>query len=113
MCSAQVSEPDRAAGLIPAWRVLALTVLPEHRLSVRFADGTEGVVDLSRVVWCADAGVFAALREPSRFAEACIQHGAIQWPGDIDLAPDAAYREIRAHGRWIVEKSLSRLEHPC
>lgn len=24
----------------------------------------------------------------------------LNWPGDIDLAPDAMYAEIKAHGRW-------------
>ena len=48
------------------------------------------------------AGVFAALREPSRFAAVCIQHGAVSWPGDMDLAPDAMQAAIRENGRFVM-----------
>jgi hypothetical protein len=27
----------------------------------------------------------------------------VEWPGDIDLAPDAMYDEIKALGVWILE----------
>jgi hypothetical protein len=29
--------------------------------------------------------------------------GAVQWANGADLAPDAMYDAIKAHGRWIVE----------
>jgi hypothetical protein len=29
--------------------------------------------------------------------------GAVMWPGEIDLAPDAMYDEIRKEGRWAPE----------
>jgi hypothetical protein len=25
------------------------------------------------------------------------------WPGEIDLAPDAMYDEIKKQGRWVLE----------
>jgi hypothetical protein len=28
--------------------------------------------------------------------------GAVTWPGDLDLAPDAMYRAINEQGNWIV-----------
>ena len=60
-----------------------------YRLSVRFGDGTAGVVEMAGLIASADAGVFAALRDPARFAEAFVEMGAVVWPGDLDLAPDA------------------------
>jgi hypothetical protein len=48
------------------------------------------------------AGVFSALADPDRFAAACVEFGAVTWPGEIDLAPDAMYEEIKAHGRWVL-----------
>ena len=46
------------------------------------------------------AGVFAGLRDPDAFARAYVDCGAVSWPGNIDLAPDAMYEAIRARGRW-------------
>jgi hypothetical protein len=30
------------------------------------------------------------------------EDGAVTWPGDIDLAPDAMYREIKRSGEWVL-----------
>ena len=99
-------KEDRTAGVVPAapWRVISARVLQGYRLAVRFVDGTEGEVDASRLVLGDDPGVFAALRDPAVFAQAHVVLGAVTWPGDIDLAPDAMYDEIRANGRWDVEQ---------
>ena len=29
-----------------------------------------------------------------------VEHGAVTWPGELDLAPDAMYREIKKNGFW-------------
>lgn len=95
---------DRTAGVksgVP-WRVVAVRALADYCLSVRFSDGTEGEVDVSRLVLGPTAGVFEALRDPAIFARVRASHGAVTWPGDLDLAPDAMYDEIRANGRWIL-----------
>jgi hypothetical protein len=103
------AEEDRPAGLMPPvqpaapWRVAHVEVLPGLRLHVRFNDGTEGNVELSRFLNSASAGVFTALRDATLFAQARIESGAVTWPGDLDLAPDAMHRAIKARGTWIVE----------
>jgi hypothetical protein len=38
--------------------------------------------------------VLAPLGEPQFFNRVFIDHGAVAWPGDIDLAPDAMYHQI-------------------
>lgn len=76
------------------WRVTAVKALPGWRLQVRFVDGTEGTVDLTALIHSPTAGVFAALVDPSLFNQVAVQHGAVTWPGEIDLAPDALYAEI-------------------
>jgi len=43
------------------------------------------------------------LRDPALFSAVYVDHGAVTWPGEIDLAPDAMHDEIRAKGIWIVE----------
>ncbi len=73
------------------WDVVEVKAESGHRLFVRFADGTSGRVqlDLSEL-----SGVLAPLRDPSFFERAFVDQGAVAWPGDIDLAPDAMYEQV-------------------
>jgi Protein of unknown function (DUF2442) len=73
-------------------------VLP-MALQVRFADGTAGRV---RFEPSHLTGVFEALKDPIIFAQARIEAGAVTWPGDLDLAPDAMYAAIKCHGEWVL-----------
>ncbi len=82
--------------------VARVEALAGFRLHVRFHDGVEGIVDLSGLVHAPDAGVFAALANPARFAKVGIEWGAVWWPGDIDLAPDAMYEAFRESGEWVL-----------
>ena len=82
--------------------VASVEALPGYRLQVRFNDGVEGVVDLSQRVRSSAAGVFAVLADPDRFAQVGIEFGAVWWPGDLDLAPDAMHAELKIHGRWTL-----------
>ncbi len=86
----------------PAWRVVAVKVLPDFRLEVRFVDGLVGEVDMKREVHSPDAGVFATLADPGVFEAVRVTSGVVTWPGEIDLAPDAMYAEIRARGSWVL-----------
>lgn len=83
------------------WRVVDVRVLPAHRLFVRFADGTEGEVDVAPFVFARNAGVFERLRDPAEFAQAFVNDGVVTWPGELDLAPDAMYEDIKATGRRV------------
>jgi len=84
------------------WRVTNVEALPQFRLSVAFADGSTGMVDMARLLQSPKAGVFAALLDPTLFARVTIEHGAVTWPGELDLAPDAMHDAIREHGVWIL-----------
>jgi hypothetical protein len=66
-------------------------------LSVQFADGTTGTVQFEPSHL---TGVFAALKDPQTFRQAHIEAGAVTWPGELDLAPDAMYDAIKSHGVW-------------
>ena len=98
------AKQDRSAGVNASapWRVIDARALSHYTLSVRFADGTEGVVDLAGLVLGPNAGIFAALRDRAVFAQLSVEDGVVSWPGELDLAPDAMYDAIRAHGRWTV-----------
>ena len=39
-------------------------------------------------------GVLSPLTDPGFFEQVFIDHGAVAWPGDIDLAPDAMYADV-------------------
>jgi hypothetical protein len=104
------SEPDAgknsstalAEEVVPRspWRVTAVHALPEFRLRVVFADGLTGTVELSGLVHSPRAGVFAALADPALFAQVRLDYGAVSWPGELDLAPDAMHAAIQKDGVW-------------
>ena len=93
---------ELAAEIAPRspWRVTEVEALPGFRLRVAFADGLTGTVDMSRMVHSPKAGVFAALADPSLFAQVKLDYGAVAWPGELDLAPDAMHAEIKEHREW-------------
>jgi Protein of unknown function (DUF2442) len=100
-----VAQEDPAAAIAPAvrpvmpWRVAGLEALPSFRLRVRFLGGLEGVVDMSALIASPNAGVFAALADSEAFSRAFVRLGAVCWPGDLDIAPDAIYVAIKASDR--------------
>jgi hypothetical protein len=49
-----------------------------------------------------DAGVFARLRDRNLFEQVHVELGAVVWPGDLDLAPDAMHAAIKKHGEWRI-----------
>jgi hypothetical protein len=82
--------------------VTEVEALPGFRLRVALADGLTGTVDMSRMVHSPKAGVFAALADPSLFAQVTLDYGAVAWPGELDLAPDAIYAAIQEHREWLL-----------
>lgn len=101
------TEKNSSAQVMPRpaapWRVAKVSVLPDYCLSVVFMDGLEGLVDLNALIHSSQSGVFSTLANPAIFIQAHIHFGAVTWPGEIDLAPDAMYDEIKAHGKWVVK----------
>jgi Protein of unknown function (DUF2442) len=73
------------------WEVVEVKPEPGYSLFLRFEDGLSGHVQLRDENF---TGVLAPLRDPLFFEQVFIHHGAVAWPGDIDLAPDAMYEEI-------------------
>src|SRR5271154_2508763 len=78
---------------------LKLTREPNYKIEVTIADGTCGLADLFPRLSQGPLGDgFDALCDATVFAKACLEHGALTWPGGIDLAPDAMYQRIRESG---------------
>jgi hypothetical protein len=66
--------------------------LDSYRLWIRYADGVEGVVDLSAY---AGRGVFAIWNDYRRFQQVHIgPSGEIAWDDQIEMDPDALYLKI-------------------
>ncbi|MDR3436418.1 DUF2442 domain-containing protein [Telmatospirillum sp.] len=99
------AKADNAAALTPPrspWRVVSVKPQANFRLWVEFQDGTAGAVDMDAFVHADDAGVFASLADPARFAEVFVDYGVVTWPGELDLAPDAMHQAILETGQWVL-----------
>ena len=58
---------------------------------LKFADGTEGEVDLSAELW---GPVFEPLRDPDYFRQFKLaEYGTISWPNGADIAPEFLYEK--------------------
>ena len=81
------------------WDVSQVKIVGPLQLEVVFADGIRG-----RVVFEPThlTGVFTSLQNPEFFNRVRINGGAVSWPGDIDLAPDAMHESIRKSGEWVL-----------
>jgi len=80
-------------------KVTKVKTAGDYRLELKFDDGTNGVVDLRDY---AGIGVFAAWTRPGVFDQVRItDEGALAWPGDLDLCPDALY--LRLTGKSVEE----------
>lgn len=84
------------------WRVTEVRVVGDYAVWVRFKDGLEGVV---RFLPGFFRGVFSHLSDPAKFRQVTVVGGAVTWPGELDLAPDAMHEEIKQRGgEWEVDK---------
>jgi len=69
-----------------------LKPLDNYRLWIKYSDGIEGIVDLSKYV---GKGVFSAWSDYTFFKTVGIgPSGELRWGDDIDLCPDSIYLKI-------------------
>lgn len=85
------------------WIVTEVAPGLDYTLQVRFVDGLKGRVEMKGLILGSKPGVFAALADPALFAKVYLEYGAVTWPGEIDLAPDAMHEAIKAGGVWVLE----------
>ncbi len=100
-----ITEKNTTLGIVctAPWRLTKVKPLANYRLEVEFIDGTHGYVEMSHRVMSEKAGVFAALKDIHFFNQVYLEHGVVTWPGEVDLAPDAMYDEIKHHGEWVLK----------
>ena len=85
------------------WDVIEVKPEPGCRLFVRFKDGLTGHLQLRREEL---TGALAPLLDARFFERVFIDSGAVAWPGEIDLAPDAMYAQ--AAKEQDVNQTLAR-----
>jgi hypothetical protein len=73
------------------WDVVEVKPEPGYNLFVQFKDGLSGRIQLRREEL---TGALAPLQDAGFFQQVFIDSGAVAWPGEIDLAPDAMYARI-------------------
>lgn len=81
-------------------RITEVVAKHPYVVELSFADGSRGMVDLSR--WIEGRrGVFAALQNPAFFAQVSVDRaaGTIVWPNGADLDPDVLYEAAHAANR--------------
>lgn len=68
-----------------------------YRIWLRYSDGAAGEINLSPLV---GQGMFAAWEDRACFAGVRLaEHGAIVWDDDLELCPDALYRQLTGKPR--------------
>ncbi|CAL7960151.1 conserved hypothetical protein [Gammaproteobacteria bacterium] len=85
------------------WQVTKVKSLEDYKLEVVFIDGTHGFVEMGQRIMNPKAGVFASLSDINLFNQVYLEYGAVTWPNEIDLAPDAMHDEIKRNGVWVLK----------
>ena len=99
----RANRSDRASAIgffVDSAVIIKAEARPGYRLWLRFADGAEGVVDLSDL---AGRGVFGRWLKPGEFEKAMVdaEWGAVRWPAgptsaepELDLSPDMLHHRL-------------------
>ena len=76
--------------------VVSVKVLPEYKLYLQFEDGSDGKVDISKLV--PFKGVFEPLKDKAFFSRVYVNPdiGTICWENGADLSPTYLYQQIQA-----------------
>ena len=85
------------------WDVVEVKPEADYRLFVRFKDGLTGHVQLREEEM---TGALAPLKDAGFFEQVFVDCGAVAWPGEIDLAPDAMYDEVAGQSHGDVSRAL-------
>ncbi len=64
----------------------------DHRVWLRFDDGTVGEIDLAEEL---DGEVFEPLRDPEYFARFVVDE-TLMWPNGADFAPEFLHAQVRS-----------------
>ena len=87
-------------------KIIEVEALPEYRLRLKYADGVEGIADVSHLT---GKGVFSAWEDENFFKSVRINPNThtVEWEGGIDLCPDNLYAKITGKEPLEVLKILN------
>lgn len=82
--------------------IVSARPLDGYRLSLRYEDGVEGIVDWESIL--SFRGVFAPLKDPAYFSQVQVdpELGTVSWPNGADLDPDVLYGRLVPHSDEFV-----------
>lgn len=71
--------------------IVSVKPLDAYKLYLQFEDGTEGIVDLQKLIEF--TGVFEPLRNYDYFRQVEVnpELGTVRWPNEADLDPNVLY----------------------
>ena len=75
-------------------RVVGAEHRGDHRIHIRFADGTSGTVDFTE--WL-HGPVFEPLKEVTYFQRFFVDGVTLTWPNGADIAPETLYERAIAN----------------
>jgi Protein of unknown function (DUF2442) len=75
-------------------KIIEVNSLPNFHLSLKYEDGTKGIVDISHL---ANKGVFKQWDQNNLFSLVYIDKdsNAIAWNDELDICPDALYLKLK------------------
>ena len=85
------------------WDVVEVKPEPGYILFVLFKDGLSGRVQLPRHSL---TGALAPLLNVRFFEQVFVDNGAVGWPGEIELAPDAMHAQVAAQRELRLPSTL-------
>ncbi len=89
-------------------RVSTVETKPGYTLALTFDDGTYGEVCIADRLF---GPMFEPLKEVALFSQVRVdEFGAVCWPNNADLAPDALYRKVTAQQAQHTARGHA---HPC
>lgn len=100
IANSQEDIPARLGQSIP-WHVVEVKPLHAYKIFVKFADGTEGRVDMLAFLE-RDCGVFKTLRDVEKFNAVFVERGAVTWPDELDLAPDKMHDRLQHSDVYVM-----------
>lgn len=79
------------------YSVIEAACLRPYAVYLKFADGTEGMVDLDDIV--GSGGVFDPLVDAAFFSRMRLDDelDTIVWPNGADISPEFLYRKLQQH----------------
>lgn len=88
-------------------KLLEVKALPDYKLWLRYSNGAEGKVDLSKF---AGRGVFRLWNDYSAFEGVYIgEQGQVAWSNEIDMCSDALYLRLTGERPEDIFPNLSEL----